>query len=163
MGFRFLSADRYNEKDWKKIVLFLWLGGLSAIGFVVLTLYSVYRGMQDAPVWSSHQFPAHFLDVLGSSFMVGLASLAAGALVGFLFGVPRYRTEQSTPTTAQAASNLTASGLPRYIPNTNLEQISDWLTKYLWVQPSCNCRKYLLCLLGSDGTFRWHPSTNTLP
>jgi len=62
--------------------------------------------------------------------MVGLSSLSIGALVGFLFGVPRYRTErdggspEEDDTRAREARNE-----PRYIPNTNLEQISDWLTK----------------------------------
>lgn len=47
------------------------------------------------------------------------ASLLVGALIGFLFGVPK-RLQDSTrgPETA-------------YVANTNLEQISDWLTKIL--------------------------------
>ena len=55
------------------------------------------------------------------NFSVGiwsLAALASGALLGFLFGVPR--VQQSVDDGADA---------PRYrlTVNTNLEQISDWL------------------------------------
>jgi len=51
--------------------------------------------------------------------MIALASLSSGALVGFLFGVPRLvgssvRTDDRT-----------------YADNTNLEQVADWLTKIL--------------------------------
>jgi len=57
---------------------------------------------------------------LGVPGRLGLASLwamgciAAGALLGFLFGVPR-------------ANPAAATG--RYLHNTNVEAVSDWLTK----------------------------------
>jgi hypothetical protein len=49
------------------------------------------------------------------------AASATGALLGFLFGIPRARQVED----AGDASRST------YGPNTNLEQISDWLTKIL--------------------------------
>lgn len=48
------------------------------------------------------------------------ASFVAAGLLGFLFGVPRSSTSESP--------NATELG---YLPNTNLEQVSDWLTKLL--------------------------------
>ena len=48
---------------------------------------------------------------LGLGALLALASLAAGGLLGFLFGIPR--------------------GAATARPGTNLEQISDWLTKIL--------------------------------
>lgn len=48
--------------------------------------------------------------------LASLASLISGVLVGFLFGIPR-RIEG------------TAAGERGYSVNTNLEQVSDWLTK----------------------------------
>jgi len=54
-------------------------------------------------------------------FLAG-ASTVAGSLVGFLFGVPQYRRPDHS-STRNANSTTT--------PNTNLEQISDWLTKII--------------------------------
>lgn len=47
------------------------------------------------------------------------ASAAVAAILGLIFGVPRARTEFSAESTE------------RYSSNSNLEQISDWLTKLL--------------------------------
>jgi hypothetical protein len=51
-------------------------------------------------------------------FLIGGAAFVAGGLIGFLFGIPR---------TIAKEPHL-ASG---YNHNTNLEQVSDWLTKVL--------------------------------
>ncbi len=65
-------------------------------------------------------------------FAVGLltaaASFAAGALVGFLFGIPRYLAMASAQAPSTGAAGPASSS---YVPNTNLEEISDWLTKIL--------------------------------
>jgi hypothetical protein len=65
-----------------------------------------------------------FISTLSMSLLVAVAALAIGALLGFLFGIPRALQLQST--TSPDASHVTA-----YAVNTNLEQISDWLTKIL--------------------------------
>jgi len=60
-------------------------------------------------------------DALPIAFLLLFGTLAIGALLGFLFGIPR---------TAHAG----APGAPapvQYWSNDNLEQISDWLTKIL--------------------------------
>ena len=59
--------------------------------------------------------------------LIAGASLAAGILIGFLFGIPRTLQREAQKTG-------TASGLGQaesYGVNTNLEQISDWLTKII--------------------------------
>jgi hypothetical protein len=59
-------------------------------------------------------------------FMAGAATLI-GSILGFLFGVPRKNAELRNghePDSAQKNLSL-------YQPNTNLEQISDWLTKII--------------------------------
>ena len=59
--------------------------------------------------------------VLPIAFLLLFGTLATGALLGFLFGIPR---------TAHAG----VPGAPapvQYWSNDNLEQISDWLTKIL--------------------------------
>jgi hypothetical protein len=54
--------------------------------------------------------------------IITTAAGAVGAVLGFIFGIPR----------ALQAPNLPADvRYTRYLANTNLEQISDWLTKIL--------------------------------
>lgn len=55
----------------------------------------------------------------GLPHLWAMGCLAGGALVGFIFGVPRW---------VQAAGTVERA---RYEPNTNIEQLSDWLTKIL--------------------------------
>jgi uncharacterized membrane protein len=49
--------------------------------------------------------------------MWAMACLASGALLGFLFAVPK--------------ANRAASNTARLLPNTNIEEVSDWLTKII--------------------------------
>lgn len=66
-----------------------------------------------------------------SHYMVGavigavLAALLAGATLGFLFGIPRALTVALPGTDGHAGANNGGG----FTHNTNLEQISDWLTK----------------------------------
>ncbi|MFE6049832.1 hypothetical protein ACFQ6N_03670 [Kitasatospora sp. NPDC056446] len=55
---------------------------------------------------------------LGGGLVVAGASAVLGGGLGFLFGVPRVRGNSGEPQGS-------------YVPNTNLEQVSDWLTKVL--------------------------------
>jgi hypothetical protein len=88
-----------------------WAVASAVIGIVSLILLSV-------------AITPH-LGVLASAFLFAIASIAAGALIGFLFGVPRSVSsdggEESAP--GSLISHIRA--------NTNLEQVSDWLTKIL--------------------------------
>lgn len=61
--------------------------------------------------------------------MVAGASLLAGGLLGFLFGIPRTLQQSDNPEPEQ--SNPGSEKGINYLANTNLEQISDWLTKIL--------------------------------
>jgi hypothetical protein len=68
------------------------------------------------------------IGVLGAASLLSLACLAMGSLIGFLFGIPR-TVQSSEPggTPGKRAGDATS----RQEVNTNLEQISDWLTKIL--------------------------------
>ncbi|SOB82682.1 hypothetical protein [Streptomyces sp. 1331.2] len=55
---------------------------------------------------------------LGGGLVIAGASTVLGGGLGFLFGVPRVRGGSGEPQGS-------------YAPNTNLEQVSDWLTKVL--------------------------------
>ena len=59
---------------------------------------------------------------------VGAAAIAAGGVLGFLFGIPRALTSEAAPISAPKELDPRA---PQYRANTNLEQISDWVTKIL--------------------------------
>ena len=69
------------------------------------------------------------------------ASLSFGGFFGFLFGMPRTGDQQATPIVSQPVGNSSDnnggqqkngnSSVIKTKPNTNLEEISDWLTKIL--------------------------------
>jgi hypothetical protein len=86
------------------------------------------------------------LSVLATAVILAAGSAMSGGLLGFLFGLPRGRRaeppsprqppEESTPiqTPATSPRSSVGPGMEREVatrPNTNLEDISDWLTKIL--------------------------------
>lgn len=94
---------------WSPIPALFGVAGVILMGLLPIWLYS--SAFESNTAYS----------VFSLALLLGLAALAGGGLVGFLFGVPR-RLQKSSP--ANAANT-------RYVGNTNLEQISDWLTKIL--------------------------------
>ncbi|MEO1640972.1 MAG: hypothetical protein AAFU41_17180 [Pseudomonadota bacterium] len=60
-----------------------------------------------------------------AALFLAAASGAAGAFLGFLFGIPRSQQGEAIPDSA------TGEVRRNYSENTNLEQISDWLTKII--------------------------------
>ena len=67
-----------------------------------------------------YAFAHNSVRLFGLLWMIGAAAWLVGTALGFLFGVPRVRANE-------------AAGRPdtAIVPNTNLEQISDWLTKII--------------------------------
>jgi len=70
-----------------------------------------------------------FVSISGVAFLVAFSALLAGGLLGFLFGIPRTLQQQEKSAGQENADVGTSE--PEYVINTNLEQISDWLTKIL--------------------------------
>ena len=70
-----------------------------------------------------------FFPVLGLSLMVALCCLFTGGFMGFLFGIPKVL--QNANAHANAGASGTDTGQEIIVSNTNLEQISDWLTKII--------------------------------
>jgi hypothetical protein len=68
----------------------------------------------------------HTWSVFALSILIAACAFALGALLGFLFGIPQYfaKGPEATPTPNQATKAT-------YQPNTNLTQVSDWLTKII--------------------------------
>jgi hypothetical protein len=80
--------------------------------------------------------------VFASAALLALASGFAGGFLGLLFGIPRSRTRPEVPPAPPLApaqgvaapvqpAATTVADTSGYTPNTNLEEISDWLTKIL--------------------------------
>jgi hypothetical protein len=64
--------------------------------------------------------------IFSVSFLLAGAAITMGALTGFLFGIPR-----SSQLNLSGSVEDKGKDKVHYQANTNLEQISDWLTKIL--------------------------------
>lgn len=74
-----------------------------------------------------------FISMSAAGLLISGASLSVGSIIGFLFGIPRSLAEerQSQKVISQGDVNDKNREKTKYRPNTNLEEISDWLTKIL--------------------------------
>jgi hypothetical protein len=104
------AARKAADDDSEVIAPRLWI--LPALGLLLAAAYGAANRS-----WS----------ITAMAAIMVCAGFLVGALVGFLFGIPRTLTADTTP--ADGAGTV-AQPL-NYHPNTNLEQISDWLTKIL--------------------------------
>jgi hypothetical protein len=75
----------------------------------------------------------HFTAFFGADLLIAAAAASAGALFGFVFGIPRTLDPASRAAVATAASQGGSAAAPNALmaANTNLERISDWLTTLL--------------------------------
>jgi hypothetical protein len=96
----------------------LWLYGLAlllpTVGLIVIFLYC-------------NSLSANVMQTFGPSAMVAGAALIAGSFLGFLFAIPRAQQQVERIDGRSVAEQ--ADGPLRI--NTNLEQVSDWLTKII--------------------------------
>ena len=67
----------------------------------------------------------NWIEATAVATLIGGGALSTGAILGFLFGIPRTVQEMS------AENNKARPWDAVYRVNTNLEQISDWLTKII--------------------------------
>lgn len=100
------------------------LAGAMLAGLLSVLVYAVHAGGKEG-----------FLAVASVGVLLAGASAFVGGTLGFLFGIPRTLQQEgaSSGSEANPATSDTASPGRRvdYRVNTNLEQISDWLTKIL--------------------------------
>lgn len=106
------TKERVRDAKWTRNAAFIF----ATIGVVGLAFYSLQYLCAQSPKLQV------FLDVLGRGVLIACASFLVGVLLGFIFGIPR--ALQSQPQNPGDAG-------PTYHVNTNLEQISDWLTKII--------------------------------
>ncbi len=73
--------------------------------------------------------------ILAVGLLTATAAFSVGALLGFIFGIPRSVAGQQAKAKAASegkdAEGAAVVAAAQYAPNTNLEEISDWLTKIL--------------------------------
>jgi hypothetical protein len=96
------QLDETREQNKGKSILFVSIILFS--GAVILCLYALSLGVDQ------------FLSIISISTMIAFSSAIVGAFIGFIFGIPR------TPA-SKDPDNIAA--------NTNLEEISDWITKII--------------------------------
>lgn len=101
-----------DEDDHKATFYQGMLGWLAALGLVFLLAMSIGSDVS----W-------HL--AFGTVAIAAFGAFFAGGLLGFLFGVPRAPDRSTTPGPTECEDSS------QYQPNTNLEQVSDWLTKIL--------------------------------
>lgn len=99
-----------SSSQYKWLLVVSW-----TVPFIAVMLVIVY----------SIQYGEQSISVATTGALVGLAVLVVAALGGFLFGIPRALQQ------APSANGTTVGGVTRYAINTNLEEISDWLTKII--------------------------------
>ena len=113
------EADQALGQQVMRVVwLFSWLAGLELAGALLYQLVAG-PGQPESP-----RTVLAALSFLGGALLIGCAFALAGGAVGFLFAIPKSRQVPTDAPSGSAEQN-------DYSANTNLEQVSDWLTKIL--------------------------------
>jgi len=105
------DADRDIRWTYATILMFATLG-LLAICLFAFAMASPFTWKQ-------------FSKIIGLGLLYAGAFFGSGSLIGFLFGIPR----SLHPKDPSSSSNQNAQAI--FATNTNLEEISDWLTKII--------------------------------
>ena len=97
--------------------------GIGGIISLVIWAYGLAPKLEANPA-------ATFSVILGADLLISAAAAAAGALLGFIFAIPRTLDPASQAAVANAVTSSKAAS-SAMAANTNLERISDWLTTLL--------------------------------
>jgi hypothetical protein len=138
-----VDADPAEPEGRSQLVMGLWLPASPLVMPLAVVVYAVAEGPSVSAV----------LRLVGVGVMASSAAWLLGGLVGFLFGLPRtvervatttfgsvtpdFATPSAAPEAAVTPSQTSATRAERRVApalmrtNTNLEEISDWLTKIL--------------------------------
>ena len=124
----FRQTEQENGKDPYGILFLLKVA--MAIGLVFIFLYALRYSFT----------PSHGVTILGAGVLGAGASLFVGFLLGFIFCIPRTPNRNNAPAnpgaggTASGTQPVPSSAAPpssSVQTNSNLEEISDWLTKII--------------------------------
>jgi tetratricopeptide (TPR) repeat protein len=89
---------------------------------IVAMLWFLAVGAVLASIGGSLPHGRRAVTAFGLLTVVTVGAICCGAVIGFIFGIPRALQGADVPKT---------NGEPTQLINTNLEQISDWLTKII--------------------------------
>ena len=114
-----------NEIGASTKIIGSWVIGFACGGLIAMAIWSL---PQNKSFWDPIGW-----QTLATNALVGAASGAVGALLGFIFGIPRTLDPASRVAVANAAAQAgpVASSQAALAANTNLERVSDWLTTLL--------------------------------
>lgn len=123
------DSDLGYSSEERKIFAASFKIGWTVVAFGVAGLTAMALWADGAKVATGVQFTAFF----GADLLVAAAAASVGALLGFVFGIPRTLDPASRAAVATATSQGGAGAASNAImaANTNLERISDWLTTLL--------------------------------
>lgn len=120
MSIKRTITSGFDGSDWSPI-----LGWFLIAGLVLVTVLGTMSN-----TFSSGKFIASGL----SSLFLGASALFVGTILGFIFAIPRSHqgnNSQVIGSNLNSSDNNAVETQIRYMENTNLEQISDWLTKII--------------------------------
>jgi hypothetical protein len=141
------ANNGYRDRDTKESRNLVLIA--TAIGVLALLLYAFSQGTPAALAQGNWDVTLRVcVKLVGTLVLEAGAAFSFGALVGFLFGIPRSLQGKPTQVTRPAATGapgtkdpastasdkpeaMRAAGEAGYGSNTNLEEISDWLTKII--------------------------------
>jgi uncharacterized membrane protein YciS (DUF1049 family) len=109
--FAFLGRDKKSDKSRGLTLISVMM--IFGFGSIYITTHSL-------------DCSEHYHANLGLTIMVALAAILCGAFLGFLFGIPRSLQKNQNSSEPNSPNNHNS-----FADNTNLEQISDWLTKII--------------------------------
>ena len=112
-----LFQSNTNKSEYDKDESRLYFAFFAAVifGFVLVLVYDGFHEFEGVPV----------------ALLWSLACVASGGITGFLFGVPRVIPYESEVQQGTANNSVINQNNTRLSVNTNIEQISDWLTKII--------------------------------
>lgn len=103
----------------------------SEVALRVLAI-AILAGLATMPLYGLQGWTLdRFVSVSMVGLMLGASSLLSGGTIGFLFGIPRSLQQENGAPTHEPDKQVNGAASVGYRVNTNLEQISDWLTKIL--------------------------------
>ena len=106
-----------NEANKKRLVsILVFFGIFVALGIILISIYGIT------------------LSSVSTSIVWMLACIMAGSAIGFLFGIPKIMQPSGNTENvnkAEVANSQSGDGDYKLLVNTNLTEISDWLTKII--------------------------------
>jgi hypothetical protein len=113
-----LSRTRKTDRGGRIPAVYRYIG----LYFIVCLVITIFFPLAALGIYCFN-LPTSGWMAYGAAAMVFAASFFVGCLLGFLFGIPRALSGDAEKGSGEQHSRLTT--------NTNLEQVSDWLTKII--------------------------------